>query len=61
MIEKIMPHTLKNIKMIFLAVLLIKFCVLMTEVARTLFFTEEKMESSDLLKQFLKNMIKAKK
>ena len=56
-----MPHTLKNIKMIFLAVFLIKFCILMIEVARTLFFTEEKMESSDLLKQFLKNMIKAKK
>ena len=56
-----MPHTLKNIKMIFLAVLLTKFCALMIEVARKLFFTEEKMESTDLLKQFLKNMVKAKK
>ena len=54
-------HTLKNITHIFLAVLLTKLFALMINLAKMLCFTEEKMQSIDLLKQFLKNMIIAKK
>ena len=52
-----MAHTLKNIKIIFLAVLPIKLHVLIINLARKLFFAEEKMLFTDLLKQFLKSMI----
>ena len=45
----------------FLAVLLIKLFVLMINLINQLFFTGEKMQSIDLLKQFLKSMIIAKK
>ena len=54
-------HILKNIKIIFFAVLLTKLFVLMIDLASQLFFTEEKMQSINLLKQFLKSMIIAKK
>ena len=43
------------------AVLLTKLFVLMKDLASQLFFTEEKIQSIDLLKQFLKSMIIAKK
>ena len=51
----------KNIKHIFLPGLLTKLYVLMIDLASQLFFTEEKMESIDLLKQFLKKMNITKK
>ena len=57
----IMLHRLKNIKIIFFAVLLTKLFVLMINLASQLFFTEEKMQSINLLKQLLKSMIIAKK
>ena len=46
---------------ISLAVLLIKLFVLMINLVNQLFFTEEKMQSIDLLKQFLKKQIMVKK
>ena len=49
-----MLHILTNIKHLFLAALLIKVFVLMINLASQLFFTEEKMQSMNLLKQFLK-------
>ena len=52
MIEIKILHTLKNIKNTFLAVLLIKLFMLMINLVDHLFFTEEKMQSIDLLKQF---------
>ena len=58
---KIMAHTLKNIKIIFLPVLLIKLHVLIINLARKLFFTEEKMLFMGSLKQFLMSMIIVKK
>ena len=58
---KIMAHTQKNIKITFLVVLLTKVFVLIINLVRNLFFTEEKMQSIDLLKQFLKSMIIVKK
>ena len=58
---KIMSHTQKNIKTIFVAVLLTKLFVLIINLARKLFLTEEKMLFTDLLKQFLKSMIIVKK
>ena len=61
MMEIIILHTLKNIKIVFFVGLLIKLFVLMTNLVNQLFFTEEKMQSIDLLKQFLKSMIIAKK
>ena len=54
---KIMVHTQKNIKTIFLAVLLTNLFVLIKDLARKLFFTEEKMLFTDFLMQFLKNMV----
>ena len=54
-------HKPKNIRSIFLAVLLTKLFILMINLANQLLFTEEKMHSIDFLKQFLKNMIIAKK
>ena len=53
-------YTKKNIKIVFLAVLLTKFYVLMINLAYQLFFTKEKMQSINLLKHFLKNMAIAK-
>ena len=59
MIRKIMPHTLKNIRNMFHAVLPTKLFVLMIKnVASQLLFTGEKMQSIALLKQLLKSMIK---
>ena len=53
--------TLKNIKNTFLAVLLINLLVLMINLVNQFFFTEEKMQSIDLLKQLLKSTLIAKK
>ena len=50
----------KIIKNTFLAVLLTKMYVLMIDLARPLFFTKEKTQSINLLKQFLKKMVNAK-
>ena len=51
----------KNIKIFFLAVLLTELFVLMIDLANQLLFTEEKMQSIDLLKQFLKKKYIANK
>ena len=48
-------------KHIFLAVLLTKLYVLIIDLASQLVFTGEKLHSTNLLKQFLKKMIIAKK
>ena len=56
-----MSHTQKNIKITFLAVLLIKLFVLIINLAKKLFFTEEKMLFTNLLKQLLKSMTTVKK
>ena len=56
-----MDHTRKNIKTTFLAVLPKKLYVLIIYLATELFFTEEKMLLTDLLKQFFKSMIIVKK
>ena len=58
---KIMAHTLKNVKIMFLAVLLTKLFVLITSLVQKLFFTEEKMLFIGSLKQFLMSMIIVKK
>ena len=57
----IMLHTLKNIKNIYIAVLLKKLFVLMINLANQLFSTKEKMQSINLLKQLLKNISITKK
>ena len=49
--------TLNSIKSILLAVLLIKSCVLMVDLANQLFSTKNKMQSIALLQQFLLSMI----
>ena len=46
----------KNIKTIFLVVLLIKLFVLMIDLVSQLLFTEVKMQLMNLLKQFFKNI-----
>ena len=51
----------KNIKTIFLVVLLIKFFVLMINLLNQLLYMGVKMQLMNLLKQFLKNMNIAKK
>ena len=56
-----MAHTLKNIKIIFLAALLTKLVVLIINSVTKLFFTEEEMLFIGSLKQFLKSMIIVKK
>ena len=56
-----MAHTQKSIKITFLAVFLTKLFVLIIDLAKKLFFTEEKMLLRDLLKQFLKSMVIIKK
>ena len=52
-IEVIMLPMPKNTNVIFLAVLLIKFCVLMIDLARQLFFTEEKNAINKFIKTIL--------
>ena len=59
--KKIILHTLKNIGNTFFAVLRTKLFVLMKNLAIQFFFTEEKIQSIDSLKQLLKSMIIAKK
>ena len=56
-----MAHTQKSIKITFLAVFLTKLFVLIIDLAKKLFFTEEKMLLRDLLKQFLMSMVIIKK
>ena len=51
----------KNIKTIFLVVLLIKFFVLMIDLVNQLLYIEAKMQLMNLLKQLLKNIHIAKK
>ena len=50
-------HTQKNIKTIFLAVLLTKLSVLIINLVKMLLFTGEKMLLTSLFKHFLKSMI----
>ena len=52
-----LAHTQKNIKITFPSVFLLKLHVLITNSVKKLFFTEEVMLFTDLLKQFLKSMI----
>ena len=47
----------ENIKVIFLVVLLIKLFVLIINLLKKLFFTVEKMQLVDSLKQFLKSKV----
>ena len=49
-------YTKKNINNIFLAILLIKLCPSMINLANQQFFTEEKMWSTGLLKRFLMSL-----
>ena len=58
--EKIF-HPENNIKIKFLVVLLTKLFVVKIDLAKMLFFTEEKVLLTDLLKQFLRSMIIVKK
>ena len=58
---KIIVHTLKNIKIIFLAVFLTKSFVLIINLLNQLFFTEGKMQLIGLLNQVLKKEVIAKK
>ena len=53
-IEIVIPHTLKNIKHIFLAVLLKKLFVLMINLVNQLFFTEEK----NVVYRFIETILK---
>ena len=48
-----MAHTLKNIKITFLAVLLTKLCVLIINSVKKLFFTEEKNAAYRFIKAIL--------
>ena len=57
MVENIVLHTLKNMKIIFVAVLLIKLCELMIDLANLLFFKEEKNAVHRFIKTFLKNVV----
>ena len=54
---KTMAHTLKNTMHIFFAALLTNLFMLIINLVKKLFFTEKKMLLTNLLKQFLKNMI----
>ena len=56
-----MAHTQKDIKITFLAALLIKLFVLIINLPREFCFTEEKVLFIDSLKQFLTSMIIVKK
>ena len=59
--RKIMLHILKNIRQIFPAVLLIKLCVLMIDLASQLFFAEEKNAVYRFIKAILKEINYCKK
>ena len=61
MIEVIILYILRNIKNTFLAVSLTKLYVSMIDLVNQWFFREEKMQSINLLKQFLKKMNITKK
>ena len=61
MIQTKIFHILKNIKIISVAVLLTKLYVFKINLPNKLFLIEERLQLIDLLKQFLKNMIIAKK
>ena len=52
-----MAHTQKNIKIIFLVVLLTKLFVLIINLVKMLLYSEEKILLTNLLKQFLGSMI----
>ena len=54
-------HALENIRNTFFEVLPTKFYVLIISLSSQLFLKEEKMQSIDLLTQFLKSMIIVKK
>ena len=54
MIEVTIIHILKNIKNTFVAVLLIKLCVLMINLANQLFFMHEKNTVNHFIKSILK-------
>ena len=56
-----MADTLKNIKIMFLAVSFKKFFVLIISLVKKLFLTEENMLFIGSLKQFLMSMIIVKK
>ena len=58
---RIMARTLKNIKIIFLAVLLIKLHVLIINLARNLFFPEEKNAVYRFIKAILEEYDYCKK
>ena len=47
----------KNIKSIFLAVLLIKSCALMIDLANQLFSTKERIQFINILQRFLKSIV----
>ena len=57
MIKTIILNILKNIRNTFLAVLPIKLFVSMTNLASHLFFIEEKIQSINVLKHFLRNKL----
>ena len=57
LIGALILHTLKNIKQISFAVLLIKLFVLIINSGSQLFFSEEKIRFIDSLKQFLRSII----
>ena len=61
MIKVIMLFIPKNIRHTFPIVLLTKLYLLMIDLASQLFFIEEKMQSLNLLKQFLKKINVAKR
>ena len=56
MIEAAMVLKLKNTSDIFLAVLLTKLYVFTIDLTSQLFFTDEKRQSTSLLKWFLRSM-----
>ena len=51
----------KNIKIMFLVVLPIRFCALIIDLVKKLFCTEEKMQLTNLSNQFLVNTTTAEK
>ena len=59
--KKIIVHTLKNIKIIFLVVLLVKLFVLIIKSVKKMCFLGERMQFIDSLKQFMKSIIILKK
>ena len=57
MIETKILHIMEIINVIFLAVLLTKLYALMIDLGNQFFFTEEKMQSINLLKQLLSRLL----